>query len=72
MTSQYWNNAPATVNGVLGGMEHVHEDDIRESRAFLESLDGVGRERALDCAAGPGCSPAPSLIPPPCGFLIVM
>jgi protein N-terminal methyltransferase len=54
MTSQYWNNAPPTVDGVLGGMEHVHEDDIRESRAFLESLDGVGRERALDCAAGIG------------------
>jgi protein N-terminal methyltransferase len=51
---RYWNNAPATVDGVLGGMEHVHEHDIRDSRKFLESLDGVGRERALDCAAGIG------------------
>lgn len=51
---QYWNKAPATVDGVLGGMEHVHEQDIRASREFLESLDDVGRERALDCAAGIG------------------
>jgi protein N-terminal methyltransferase len=51
---RYWANAPATVDGVLGGVEHVHEIDIRESKAFLESLDGVGRERALDCGAGIG------------------
>jgi protein N-terminal methyltransferase len=51
---QYWQNAPATIDGVLGGMEHVHEMDIRESKAFLESLSRVGRERALDCAAGIG------------------
>lgn len=51
---RYWANAPATVDGVLGGVEHVHEIDIRESKAFLESLQGVGRERALDCGAGIG------------------
>jgi protein N-terminal methyltransferase len=51
---EYWQNAPATVDGVLGGMEHVHEIDIRESKAFLESLPFVGRARALDCAAGIG------------------
>jgi protein N-terminal methyltransferase len=51
---QYWANAPATVDGVLGGFEHVHEIDIRESRLFLESLEAVGRERALDCGAGIG------------------
>jgi protein N-terminal methyltransferase len=35
-------------------MEHVHEDDIRESELFVKSLKSVGRERALDCAAGIG------------------
>jgi protein N-terminal methyltransferase len=53
-TRRYWSEAEPTVNGVLGGMEHVHEDDIRESKAFLESLPLVGRERALDCGAGIG------------------
>jgi protein N-terminal methyltransferase len=51
---QYWSRVPATIDGVLGGEEHVHEIDIRESRAFLESVDLRGRERALDCAAGIG------------------
>jgi protein N-terminal methyltransferase len=53
-TRRYWSGVEPTVNGVLGGMEHVHEDDIRESKAFLESLPSVGRERALDCGAGIG------------------
>lgn len=53
-TRQYWARVEPTINGVLGGMEHVHEDDIRESKAFLESLQFVGRERALDCGAGIG------------------
>jgi protein N-terminal methyltransferase len=35
-------------------MEHVHDDDIRESKTFLESLQTVGRDRALDCGAGIG------------------
>jgi len=35
-------------------MEHVHEIDIAGSKAFLESLESVGRDRALDCAAGIG------------------
>jgi protein N-terminal methyltransferase len=50
---RYWSTAPATVDGVLGGFEHVHEIDIRESKAFLESLP-IGRDRALDCGAGIG------------------
>src|SRR5262245_1860113 len=53
-TSRYWAEVAPTINGVLGGMEHVHEDDIRESKAFLESLTSVGRDRALDCGAGIG------------------
>lgn len=51
---RYWTEAPPTIDGVLGGLERVHELDIRESREFLESLKFVGRERALDCGAGIG------------------
>lgn len=50
----YWSKAPATVNGVLGGMEHIHGVDIAESRSFIESLPDRGTERALDCGAGIG------------------
>ena len=50
----YWEKVPATIGGVLGGMDHVHEADIRESRAFIESIADVGRVRALDCGAGIG------------------
>jgi protein N-terminal methyltransferase len=51
---RYWSNVAPTVDGVLGGLQHVHDDDIRESRAFIESLPSVGRDRALDCGAGIG------------------
>jgi protein N-terminal methyltransferase len=50
----YWSTVSPTIDGVLGGMEHVHEDDIRESKAFIESMKSVGRDRALDCGAGIG------------------
>ena len=53
-SERYWAQAPATIDGVLGGVEQVHETDIRSSKNFLESLTGVGRERALDCGAGIG------------------
>jgi protein N-terminal methyltransferase len=53
-SQRYWSQAPATIDGVLGGVENVHETDILDSRAFVESLDGVGRDRALDCGAGIG------------------
>lgn len=51
---EYWKHVPATVSGVLGGMEHIHDDDIAESRAFIESLPDHGTGRALDCGAGIG------------------
>ena len=51
----YWEKVPATIGGVLGGMDHVHDADIRESKAFIEAVPGgVGRIRALDCGAGIG------------------
>jgi protein N-terminal methyltransferase len=50
----YWKKQDATVNGVLGGMEHIHEADVAESKAFIESIPSIGRTRALDCGAGIG------------------
>lgn len=62
------DDVPATVSGVLGGQEHVADDDVRESLAFLDALTSSGgggggdgavtppmqRGRALDCGAGIG------------------
>ncbi len=50
----HWSEVSPTIDGVLGGLGHVHELDIRESMAFLNSLSSVGRDRALDCGAGIG------------------
>lgn len=50
----YWKKQEPTVNGVLGGMEHIHGADIAESKEFIESIPNVGRSRALDCGAGIG------------------
>eukprot|EP00796_Vickermania_ingenoplastis_P005834 gene5834-4160_t len=53
---KYWENAPADMNGVLGGLEELHLVDIPETRAFLQRHMGDEHEhtRALDCAAGIG------------------
>ncbi|AIO00321.1 hypothetical protein LPMP_300880 [Leishmania panamensis] len=51
---EYWRNVPATVSGVLGGMDHIHQVDIKGSRSFIESLPDRGINRALDCGAGIG------------------
>ena len=50
---------PATISGMLGGMEFVSDDDIAESRELLTGLAAGGRPglrlgRALDCGAGIG------------------
>lgn len=50
----FWKNTPATVSGVLGGMDHVHDVDIACSRAFIDSLPDHGTSHALDCGAGIG------------------
>ncbi|KAG5497851.1 hypothetical protein GH5_02643 [Leishmania sp. Ghana 2012 LV757] len=51
---EYWRNVPATVSGVLGGMDHIHDVDIKGSCSFIESLPDHGVSRALDCGAGIG------------------
>lgn len=50
----YWKKQEPTIDGVLGGMGHVHAADIRESREFIMSIPTIGRARALDCGAGIG------------------
>lgn len=51
---EYWRNVPATVSGVLGGMDHIQDADIAESKKFIEDLPHRGTARALDCGAGIG------------------
>eukprot|EP00026_Physarum_polycephalum_P013807 Phypoly_transcript_14250.p1 GENE.Phypoly_transcript_14250~~Phypoly_transcript_14250.p1 ORF type:complete len:265 (+),score=29.15 Phypoly_transcript_14250:158-952(+) len=58
----YWNNIPATIDGMMGGLTEISKRDLRTSHDFLKYfLDGKqpGRKptnatRALDCGAGIG------------------
>jgi len=58
----YWNNIPATVDGMLGGYPHVSCIDLRGSANFLAKLRrGVYNaaassllKRGVDCGAGIG------------------
>jgi protein N-terminal methyltransferase len=59
----YWEKVPPTVDGVLGGLSEVHEDDVKESSAFIKSISSVGRVRSLDCGAGIGRLSRTLLIP---------
>ncbi|XP_047990985.1 N-terminal Xaa-Pro-Lys N-methyltransferase 1 [Leguminivora glycinivorella] len=56
--AKYWANVPATINGVLGGYEHISGIDIKGSKAFLNDIlslkNAPGTELALDCGAGIG------------------
>lgn len=60
--NQYWcvrtrQDQAATIAGVLGGLEEVHEADIEVSRAFLTQVlqdQGSSHARAVDCGAGIG------------------
>lgn len=54
---KYWSKTEASVNGVLGGLEFLHDLDIVESDAFLKEFYGWfggQRGRVLDCGAGIG------------------
>uniref|UniRef100_A0A7R9TU30 Alpha N-terminal protein methyltransferase 1 n=1 Tax=Prasinoderma coloniale TaxID=156133 RepID=A0A7R9TU30_9VIRI len=63
---KYWENIPATVDGVLGGFGHVSGIDVKESKEFAarddvmgawlrDAIAGKGRRlAALDCGAGVG------------------
>lgn len=53
---EYWDNVPATVNGVLGGYSYVSTVDVQASQAFLAPLLKTQKKPwvALDCGAGIG------------------
>lgn len=61
--NDYWNKCQPTVNGVLGGFEEVHAVDIPSSARFLTRLEGMGRQRAVDCGAGMGRVTKSLLVP---------
>ncbi|KAG7162540.1 N-terminal Xaa-Pro-Lys N-methyltransferase 1-like [Homarus americanus] len=54
----YWENIPATVNGMLGGFAHINAPDISASDLFIRSIfkmkNPPGHGRAVDCGAGIG------------------
>ncbi|XP_064459185.1 N-terminal Xaa-Pro-Lys N-methyltransferase 1-like [Ornithodoros turicata] len=55
----YWENIPATVDGMLGGYSHLSSIDIHSSLRFLNTFltskeQPTGKQRALDCGAGIG------------------
>jgi protein N-terminal methyltransferase len=59
---EYWNNIPATVNGMLGGYPQISRTDLRGSLNFLAKLRKGGSttasagllKRCVDCGAGVG------------------
>eukprot|EP01027_Heterolobosea_sp_BB2_P000645 GEZU01000938.1.p1 GENE.GEZU01000938.1~~GEZU01000938.1.p1 ORF type:complete len:204 (+),score=42.64 GEZU01000938.1:158-769(+) len=64
--ADYWQNIEATINGVLGGFGHLHDDDIAESTQFLQNLiqsKHLSTQRALDAGAGIGRVSKSLLIP---------
>src|SRR3989338_2121572 len=56
LAEEYWAKTPATVDGVLGGFEVVHEVDIVGSLSFLAKHlpDNFQCRRVLDVGAGIG------------------
>eukprot|EP01017_Pseudomicrothorax_dubius_P019145 TRINITY_DN2106_c0_g1_i9.p1 TRINITY_DN2106_c0_g1~~TRINITY_DN2106_c0_g1_i9.p1 ORF type:complete len:252 (-),score=71.67 TRINITY_DN2106_c0_g1_i9:26-742(-) len=55
--SDFWDKEEASIKGVLGGHDYLHEPDIRDSERFLLPFlksQTIGNDRALDCGAGIG------------------
>ncbi|KAJ2899970.1 hypothetical protein IWW38_000768 [Coemansia aciculifera] len=55
----YWRSVSSSVGGMLGGLDHVHTPDIRDSHAFLAKLKAdpslaISATYACDCGAGIG------------------
>ena len=52
----YWQDIPASVEGMLGGHPELHQRDISASSSFLSRLTShsVGTLRACDCGSGIG------------------
>jgi len=53
---EYWDNQPATIDGVLGGYQEIDEVDVQTSCEMLEMARGhiSSFKSALDCGAGIG------------------
>ena len=53
---KYWNQQPATIDGVLGGYEIVHEQDSITSGQMIDDMAGAisGFNTAIDLGAGIG------------------
>jgi len=56
--ARYYENVPATIDGMLGGFEKISPDDITGSDAFLKWIfkrkEKTGHTRCADCGAGIG------------------
>lgn len=56
--AEYWSKIEPTVNGMLGGLGYLNNNDIKDSDRFLKTLckdrPALQRSRALDCGAGIG------------------
>lgn len=52
----FWNRQPATVDGVLGGYEHIHATESLTSIKMIEDFKNEmpKTDSALDCGAGIG------------------
>ena len=68
LSSAYYASRPPTRATMLGGIEHVHDEDVRGSVAFIEALRTCHSRpprsgTALDCGAGIGRVSAAVLVP---------
>jgi len=56
--AKYWDNIPATVDGMLGGFGFISHTDIEGSQLFLRTIfkfkDPPEKTYALDCGSGIG------------------
>lgn len=56
--ASYWANVPATIDGVLGGFDHISDTDIKGSKSFLKQIlafqNPPATKLVLDCGAGIG------------------
>eukprot|EP01147_Barroeca_monosierra_P009986 gene9986-2161_t len=60
----FWEKQPPNVDGMLGGLEIVHDTDISGSMAFLENVQNhASRRHVLDCGGGIGRVTKHLLIP---------
>lgn len=53
---EYWSSVDASLKGVLGGLDFLHNLDITESDRLLRKLFKTTNQplRAIDCGAGIG------------------